>query len=72
MTYTLADIEKLKGKIADELPEARVEDWRDYGWTLEVSIGDRHCVACRPEVSQEGQREIFLDIPQIRHLLTAH
>lgn len=74
--YYLADVERLKRDVLAAIPNAKVSTWRDYGFSLEVSVGERHVIACQPgrdwTDEHAGQREIFLDVVEIKRLLELH
>lgn len=71
MAYHLADVHALQGRVKREIPDAQTSTWCDYGYRLEVQIGERHCVACQP--AREGvQNEVFLDIEEIKRRLQLH
>lgn len=70
--YYIADARRLKRQIEGAIPEAQVENWRDYGFAVDVSIGERHCVACQPGNDDIGQPEIFRTIDEVKRLLSLH
>lgn len=68
--YTKAEAEKLMMRITEEMPKAVVHNWRDFGFSVDVALGDRVCVACQPDT--DYQAGCFHDIATIKRLLTAH
>lgn len=67
LTFTRAQVEKLKEEILTDIPGAYVETWQDFGFCMEVRVGDRICVATAPK--SDRNPAIFLDITEIRRLL---
>lgn len=72
MSYMLADVARLKREVLAAIPNAKVSTWRDYGFALEVAVGDRHIVACQPGIDATGQPEVFLDVAEIKRRLGLH
>lgn len=72
MSYMLADVARLKREVLAAIPNAKVSTWRDYGFALEISVGERHVIACQPGRNDTGQPEVFLDVPEIKRRLELH
>lgn len=66
--YSHADISRLRDEIAAALPSARFEQWRDFGFALDVYVGSRGCTACQPE--SDIERGIFRTAEEVERLLT--
>jgi hypothetical protein len=70
MTYSKDDVDALKARIIERLPNAKIENWRDFGFALDVSIGSRSVVACQPKTSyQDG---CFRSADEVERLLTVN
>ena len=72
MNYYRADVRKLKRQIEHEIPQAYCENWRDYGFALDVRLGERHCIACQPKREEIDQPEIMRSVAEVRQLLVLH
>jgi hypothetical protein len=72
MSYFLADVARLKRQVLAAIPEARSETWRDFGFALDVFVGDRHVIACQPGIDETDQREVFREVAEIKRLLELH
>jgi hypothetical protein len=68
--FTRADAERLAAEIRRELPDAQVDNWRDYGFSVDVRLGDRACIACQPHIVFSGQPPIFTTAAEVKALLT--
>jgi len=72
MSYYRADASKLAGSIRQKLPDATVENWRDYGYAVDVCLNGRIVTACQPGRLDIGQPEIFRSVEDVMRLLTKH
>lgn len=71
MSYFLRDVERLRAQIRDALPEAEITTF-DYGFGLNVIVGDRDIVACQPPRDETGQVEVFLTVDQVKQAFESH
>jgi hypothetical protein len=45
--YALEDADKLADEIKNAIPDARISRYRDYGYAVDVYLGDRAVIACQ-------------------------
>lgn len=66
------DAIKLAEDIKAAIPEATVENWRDYKFAVDVMMPDgRACVACEPEIDIDGWKRpgIWRNIDEVKRIL---
>jgi hypothetical protein len=64
--YTREQAANLADRIRRELPTAQVETYRDYGFSVDVRLGDKAIVACQPFIRGKGQPSKFLSLEAIK------
>jgi len=55
-----------------ETADATVENWRDYGYAVDVCLTEEFVTACQPGRLDIGQPEIFRSVEDVMRLLTKH